>query len=117
MPRSSHSNSSGVGRFIGHAVLITLLAVVCLVGGWVLGSLKPLPFLPRETASTAPSQAEQPAPSSSAAEEPSSVPVSSQASSAPEGQEGMPDDNGLFSAYYDYAYAKMETMSVADLVG
>ena len=29
----------------------------------------------------------------------------------------MPDDNGLFSAYYDYAYAKMETMSVADLVG
>ena len=117
MPRRSHSNSSGVGRFIGHAVLITLLAVVCLVGGWVLGSLKPLPFLPREAVGTASSQAEQPAPSSSAPEEPSSVPVSSQASSAPEGQEGMPDDNGLFSAYYDYAYAKMETMSVADLVG
>ena len=117
MPRGSHSNSSGVGRFIGHAVLITLLAVVCLVGGWVLGSLKPLPFLPREAVGTASSQAEQPAPSSSAPEEPSSVPVSSQASSAPEGQEGMPDDNGLFSAYYDYAYAKMETMSVADLVG
>ena len=117
MPRRSHSNSSGVGRFIGHAVLITLLAVVCLVGGWVLGTLKPLPFLPGVTVSTAPSQAEQPAPFSSAPEEPSSVPVSSQASSAPAGQEGMPDDNGLFSAYYDYAYAKMETMSVADLVG
>ena len=44
-----------------------LLAVVCLVGGWVLGSLKPLPFLPREPVSTASSQAEQPAPPSSAA--------------------------------------------------
>ena len=44
-PRYQKGNGLGTGRVIARACLITLLAVVCLVGGWALGSVKPLPVV------------------------------------------------------------------------
>lgn len=119
MPRYSRNRESSTGRMILRAFLITLLAVVCLVAGWTLGSIQPLPlaeelFGESQAPSSSPgvsSAAEEEAPPSSAA------PVSSAADSSSEENSVIPDDNGIFSSNYEKAYRKAQTLSLAELVG
>lgn len=122
MPRYQNNRGDSTARMVLRAVLITLLAVVCLVAGWTLGSIRPLPLvtelLGEETASSAAPDASsaapsQPAPSSSAA---SSGDSSGDASSTQE-IAAIPDDDGIFSSNYEKAYRKAQSMTLADLVG
>lgn len=120
-PRYQKENGPGTGRVIARACLITLLAVVCLVGGWALGSVKPLPVVVDlvnggESSSAAQSSQAQP---SSEPEASSQAAPSSPVSSEPEEPKapGIPDDEGIFSAYYERAYEKAKSMTTADLVG
>ena len=45
MPRYQNNRGDSTARMVLRAVLITLLAVVCLVAGWTLGSIRPLPLV------------------------------------------------------------------------
>ena len=40
MPRYQNNRGDSTARMVLRAVLITLLAVVCLVAGWTLGSIR-----------------------------------------------------------------------------
>ncbi len=114
------SNTS-TARMVLRAALITMLAIVCLACGWILGSIRPLPAVQElagvspDTESAVPSEAPSSAAPSSAA------PVSSDDTPSSKPEEalspGMPDDEGIFSAYYERAYQKASGMTTADLVG
>ncbi len=118
--RYQNDGNTGTARMVLRAALITMLAIVCLACGWILGSIRPLPAVQElagvsaDTESTVSSEIPSSAASSSAA------PVSSDAvSSEPEKalSPGMPDDEGIFSACYERAYRKASGMTTADLVG
>ncbi len=117
MARYSGQQNHEIWRFLGKACLITLLAVGCLVGGWAMGSLYPLPFLtgdaPRASSGAqASSAASEPQPESGPASEASSqAPVSSAAE-----QPGIPQDKGMFSPWYQAAWNRMQSMSLREMV-